>query len=159
MASRTAGRPKAELTDDERAELDALRKEIAAGPLPYIRHYNDAHANEKHRRLMLAGGWGWYGMYWTLMELLAARHAHHYLVRDDAGWAFLSADMGTSGVPVDPAECRAFVEELARLDLIDAESLADGIVVNERVCATAEETARETARNKFYGSRGGRGGR
>lgn len=154
-----AGRPKTELTDDEKAELDALRDEIAAGALPYIRHYNDAHANEKLRRLMLAGGFAWYGMYWTLMELLAARHKHHYLVRDDAGWMFLAADMSTSGVPVDAAQCKAFVEALAGLGLISDESLADGVVVNERVCANAEESARETARNKFYGSRGGRSSR
>lgn len=146
-----AGRPKKPLSDAEAAKWSELYQEARNEPMDYISHDVSAHDNEKIRRMMARLGWGSYGMYWCLVELLARRRMHCYRVEDELGWQFLARDMSTAGLPMEVGECQSFVGELASLGLIENESFGNGLVIMERVCESAEEYAQSVARKRFAG--------
>lgn len=145
------------LTPEEQAKLDEFREQAKADPLDWFRHDNNAHTDEGMRLIIAEHGMQAYGLYWVLMELLAARKGHYYDVSTDLGWQFLAKDMSPGVEVMGVEECRDFVEMLARYGKIDRECLEEsGHIICNRICRNAAERNESTAQNKFKGWRSGR---
>ena len=145
------------LTEDEQAKLDEFREQAKADPLDWFKHDNDAHTDEGVRLLIAARGMEAYGLYWCLMEVLAARKNHCYDVSTELGWQFLAKDMSPGVEVMGVDECMGFIRALAEHGLIDRECLEEsGHVISNRICRNAAERNESTAQNKFKGWRSGR---
>lgn len=145
------------LTADEQAKLDEFREQAKADPLDWFKHDNNAHMDEGMRMLIASHGMAAYGLYWCLMELLAARRGHYYDVSTELGWQFLAKDMSPGIEVMSVDECKSFVHALAAHGKIDRECLEEsGHVISNRICRNAAERNESTAQNKFKGWRSGR---
>ena len=145
------------LTPEEQDKLEELREQAKNDPLDWFKHDNDAHMDEGMRLLIASRGMAAYGLYWCLMELLAARKGHYYDVSTDLGWQFLAKDMSPGVEVMSVEECKSFVHALAEHGKIDRECLeVSGHVISNRICRNAAERNESTAQNKFKGWRSGR---
>ena len=112
-----------ETPEERKQALEAYYRfleEAQGEPIKYLRHDNRSHDDEALYRLVNKHGMSWYGWYWLLAELLAARKNHSYDVSDDAGWRRLARDMSClCDMSID--ECREFIAELYAYDLIHRE--------------------------------------
>jgi hypothetical protein len=150
-------RKPAPLTDTEQQKLDELREQAAKDPLDWFKHENGAHMTPKLRMLIATRGMAAYGLYWVLMEKLAAQPNHFYDVNDDIGWLFLARDLSPGLETMTVEQCRDFVGALDDLGLIDHEELSEaGLVISEEMCRCAHERNESTAQNRFKGWRSGR---
>ena len=116
--------PKSTESPEERKQaLEAYYRfleEAQGEPIKYLRHDNRSHDDEALYRLVNKHGMAWYGWYWLLAELLAARKNHSYDISDDAGWRRLARDMSCMcDMSID--ECKQFISELYAYDLIHRE--------------------------------------
>ena len=145
------------LTDDEQAKLDEFREQAKNDPLDWFKHDNNAHMDESIRMLITEQGMAAYGLYWCLMELLAARKGHYYDVSTDIGWQFLAKDMSPGVEVMSVDDCKSYIATLARYGKIDRECLeVSGHVICNRICRNAAERNESTAQNKFKGWRSGK---
>lgn len=154
MPRRTKKQPKRrELTPEQYQRLTDLRQEEFGRPIAWFRHDVDAHDDPAVALLLMEpDGYALYGMYWILIERLAARDGHYYRIDDEAGWCVLARDLLLSPrIPDDMALCRRFIETLGRLDLIDARTLGDGCVESRRLSANCEEVSRGRASKRLAG--------
>lgn len=145
------------LTLAEQAKLDELREEAKQDPLDWFRHDNNAHSDEGMRLIIAEHGMGAYGLYWCLMELLAARRGHLYDVSTELGWQFLARDMSPGVEMMSVEDCKRFVSMLVQHGKIDRKCFEEsGHIISERICRNAAERNESTAQNKFKGWRSGR---
>lgn len=145
------------LTEDEQAKLDELREQAKSDPLDWFKHDNDAHKDQGLRLLIVSRGMAAYGLYWCLMEVLAAQENHLYDVSTEIGWQLLARDLSPGVEVMGAGECMDFIRALAELGLVSRECLeVSGHVVSERICRNAAERNESTAQNRFKGWRSGR---
>lgn len=145
------------LTPEEAAKLDEFREQERNAPLDWFKHDNDAHMDEGMRLLIAERGMASYGLYWCLMELLAARKCHFYDVSTELGWQLLARDMSPGVEVMSVYECQGFIEALADLGKIDYECYHEsGHIISNRICRNAAECSESTAQNRFKGWRSGR---
>ena len=148
----TKQRQPQESQEDREATMEAYERfleEARREPIKYVKHDSKAHDDEALYRLVNAHGMEWYGWYWLLVELLAARKDHSYDVSDDAGWRRLARDMSCM-VDIDVDEVKLLVMELAHLDLVSRDHLSEMKKVKIiRICVDAEKYAEEVAKKKL----------
>lgn len=152
MARRTKKQPtRRELTPEQAVRLDALRQEEYGKPIAWFRHDVDAHDDPAVALLLNEpDGYALYGMYWLLIERLAARDGHFYSVSDSAGWAVLARDLLLSPrIPEDMELCHRFMDTLAGLGLINPDVYPDGYVESRRLSANCEEVSRGRASKRL----------
>lgn len=127
------------------AAYDRFLEEANAEPIKFLKHDNRAHSDDGLYRLVDKHGMAWYGWYWLLAELLAARKGHAYDVSDAAGWGLLTRDMNClSDLTED--ECREFIAELYAFNLISREQLDEkSQVVITRIRKDANTYAEDVA--------------
>ena len=111
-------------TDNNAAQVEAQRElfmdEAMRSSVPHVFHDSSAHRDASLRRLVRDGGMAVYGRYWLLVELLTSSPAHRYDVSDEFGWEMLAQDMSRLE-PMNVDECKAFVGDLYRYDLLSRE--------------------------------------
>ena len=148
-------------TVDERleAQRELFVAEAMRASVPHLFHDSAAHRDASLRRLVRDGGMAAYGRYWLLVELLTGSPEHRYDLSDDVGWELLAQDMGRLE-PMGVDECKAFVGDLYRYDLISREhydELSELLIT--RVVRDVQRYAEGTAKKKLgawkrhYGSR------
>lgn len=144
---------KRELTSDQRDRLNMLAIEEMAKPIDWFRHDSDANADPAVARLLVGpDGLAFYGLYWLLVEHLAARDRHIYSIRDDNDWAVLARDLTLYPRSQDDmALCHRFVETLADLGLIDAASYGSGYVESRRMTMNCQEVGMGRASKRLAG--------
>lgn len=148
--------------EEAEAAYSIFYEEALREPIKYLKHDARAHDDEALYRLANRHGMAYYGLYWLLAELLTGRKDHSYDVSDEAGWRRLAWDLSCMEL-IDVDDCKAFVAELAALDLISREQLNEMqkvVITRIRLDANAyaERTASKklgawkTNRNRLYGS-------
>lgn len=137
------------MDDKELQMYQTFYDEALATPMDFIIHDCNASYDDKLREAAADGGWGFYGMWWRLVELLTAKDGHFYDVSDERGWRFLAYDM-SNFCPVSTDECRAFVTSLVEYGLLDRESFAEfGHVASRRVVRNCVSYAEKVAKSKL----------
>ena len=139
--------------DKEAARTEAQRElfmhEAMHSPVPHVFHDSSAHRDAALRRLVRDGGMSAYGKYWLLVELLTGSQAHYYDVNDEFGWEMLAQDMSRLE-PMGVDECKAFVDELYRYELISRDHFDElNRVLITRVMRDVERYAEGTAKKKL----------
>lgn len=120
-----------------------------AEPMLWFRMDADTLRDFKIRKLMKAGGWGWFGMYVALIMGLAQADGHIYDMRD-GGWDYLMADLSNGGCDVEPEELHRFVETLASVGLVDSELWAESRkLTSKRLIKEVERNAQSAAKSKM----------
>lgn len=140
-------------TDNNAAQVEAQRElfmdEAMRSSVPHVFHDSSAHRDASLRRLVRDGGMAAYGRYWLLVELLTSSPAHRYDVSDEFGWEMLAQDMSRLE-PMDVDECKAFVGDLYRYDLLSREhydELSELLIT--RVLRDVQRYAEGTAKKKL----------
>lgn len=140
-------------TDNNAAQVEAQRElfmdEAMRSSVPHVFHDSSAHRDASLRRLVRDGGMASYGRYWLLVELLTSSPAHRYDLSDEFGWEMLAQDMSRLE-PMDVDECKAFVGDLYRYDLLSREhydELSELLIT--RVLRDVQRYAEGTAKKKL----------
>ena len=140
-------------TDNNAAQVEAQRElfmdEAMRSSVPHVFHDSNAHRDAALRRLVRDGGMAAYGRYWLLVELLTSSPAHRYDVSDEFGWEMLAQDMSRLE-PMTVDECKAFVGDLYRYDLLSREhydELSELLIT--RVLRDVQRYAEGTAKKKL----------
>ncbi len=137
-----------DLTDEELARYQDAIAEVCMEPLEYVKHDTNAREDDALARLVMADGLEAAAVFWIVVECLASRKGHCYSVGDDAGLRILASHMSTGGHPFTVDEVRAWLGELARHGLIDAEAYAEGRLANRRISAQAYDVAEKAAQKR-----------
>ena len=66
------------MDDKELQMYQTFYDEALATPMDFIIHDCNASYDDKLREAAADGGWGFYGMWWRLVELLTAKDGHFY---------------------------------------------------------------------------------
>lgn len=140
-------------TDNNAAQVEAQRElfmdEAMRSSVPHVFHDSSAHRDASLRRLVRDGGMAAYGRYWLLVELLTSSPAHRYDVSDEFGWEMLAQDMSRLE-PMTVDECKTFVGDLYRYDLLSREhydELSELLIT--RVLRDVQRYAEGTAKKKL----------
>lgn len=140
-------------TDNNAAQVEAQRElfmdEAMRSSVPHVFHDSSAHRDASLRRLVRDGGMASYGRYWLLVELLTSSPAHRYDLSDEFGWEMLAQDMSRLEL-MDVDECKAFVGDLYRYDLLSREhydELSELLIT--RVLRDVQRYAEGTAKKKL----------
>ena len=140
-------------TEEEKLKTEVaylqFYEEALRDPTKYIKHDVDAHSDEALYRLASRHGMAYYGWYWLLAECLAGRRNNSYDVSDDLGWERLTWDLSCMQ-RMSTDECKEFIAELAALDLISREHLAEmSVVTITRIRKDKEEYAKTVAQKRL----------
>lgn len=152
MSSPKAKRRK--LDEDARRRLGELEAEELGKPIPWFKHDSDSHADPKMALLLVEeDGYALYGMFWLLVERLAAREGHGYRLQTGADWIVLARDLLMfPGDPEAMALLHRFVDLLVELDLADADVYAEtGMLTSERLWRNCAEVSRGRASRRYAG--------
>lgn len=152
MPRRTKRQPaRRELTPEQAERLETLRQEEFGRPIAWFRHDVDAHDDPAVALLLNEpDGFALYGMFWLLIERLAARDGHFYRVSDVAGWSVLARDLLLSPrIAEDMELCHRLMDMLAELGLISPTAYQDGFVESRRLSANCEEVSRGRASKRL----------
>ena len=141
------------LTQEQLAELDEVRKRAMAESMEdgmaWIRHDVGAMRDTKLVRLRMRRGHAGIGMWWALVEAMAAQPLARCQARTDEDWGVIAYDMGLA----DADEARGFVADAADLGLVDAEMLGEGIVASSRLSGEYMEMVERAAQMKVNAAR------
>lgn len=126
--------------------MDDVAVESAKGML-FFAHDTNARHDPKCKRLRLIGGHAYYGLYWMLDEYLGLIDTHIVPFVDDLDKAVLASELECS-----VEEATVFLDDCARLGLINAELWAQGKVSSDRM----QRNCWEKAKKSVAGRAGGR---
>ena len=143
MAAKAASRSGAEAIAERSRE-----------PMAFFPHDSTASQDLKCQRLLHRRGFDGYGRWWRLCELLASTEGHEIPVETVEDICILAGALGfgTGGAFDDriaAEECRAFVDDLIDIGLVELE---DGAISSTRMMKNAAYFGRQ----KHNGSKGGR---
>lgn len=124
-------------------------------PQAYFSHDTNAHRDDGLRRLVRKHGIGVYGRWWLLVELLTEKKGHIYHIGDEEGLEMLREDMSLLE-SISRDELKDFLDELAKLELIDTEMYGECKVTSSRVMRNVVAIAETAARKAAGGAYGGR---
>lgn len=137
------------MTDEEQAAYQAFYEQALDAPMDYIIHDTNASFDDALREAAADCGWGFYGMWWRLIELLTAKDGHCYDVSTERGWRFLACDMGNF-CPVSVDEVKDLVDTLLTYGLLDRASFEEfGHIASRRVIKNADEYAKKVAKARL----------
>ncbi len=141
------------LTERQIARLHELEGEEAARSISWFRHDSDAHSDPAVALLMAEpDGLALYGLYWLLIEHLAARDGHRYEVASTAGWHVLMRDLALwPQSEEDMALAERFIGILARLELIEPELYKQGVIGSRRLWQNCAEVGKGRAAKRLAG--------
>lgn len=142
---------KRELTDRQVARLHELEAEESAKPIGWFKHDSDAHDDPAVADLFMEpDGHRLYGLYWLLVERMAARDGHRYEVKTGRNWGLLTRDLFLSPQSEeDVALVKRFVGILVELELVDPDMYELGYVTSERLCRNCHDVGNGRASKRL----------
>lgn len=149
-----AGRgKKRELTREQILRLHELEAEESAKPIEWFRHDSNAHDDPAVGDLFMEpDGHRLYGLYWLLVERLAARDGHRYEVKTERNWLLLVRDLYLNPHSEDDlALVKRFVKILADLRLVDHDLFEAGVIASERLWRNCNEVGHGRASKRLAG--------
>lgn len=122
-------------------------------PIKWFKHDSDAHADPAVAELFMEpDGHQLYGLYWLLVEHMAARDGHFYRIQTDRDWAILTRDLMLYPRSEDDiALAKRFVRTLARLGLINPSAYGEGVVESARLVRNCEQVGHVRASKRLAG--------
>lgn len=153
MPKRAKQTKRRELTREQAERLSVLQTEESMKPIEWFKHDTDAHSDPAVAELFMEpDGHQLYGLYWLLVEHMAARDGHFYKIENDRDWAILTRDlMLYPRSEDDVALVKRFVQTLARLELISPRAYEDGMVESLRLSRNCLEVGRGRASKRLAG--------
>lgn len=142
------------LTGEQLDRWHELQSEELGRPIGWFKHDSDSHADPKMALLLVEpDGYALYGLFWILVERLAAREGHSYRLETDADWTVLARDLLM--YPGDPAameQLHRFIDRCLELGLIDRELYEEtGKVSSARLWRNCEQVSRGRASRRLSG--------
>lgn len=117
---------------------------FAAEPMEYFSHDADAAQDIKCRKLIRRQDMAGYGRWWVLCELLAGIKGHIFCIRTEEELDLLAESLYFDEVE----DCKAFLDDLAEIGLINADAYQDGIIGSERMGRNSLFLAKKRAASK-----------
>lgn len=144
---------KRELTEEQIERLHVLETEETAKPIEWFKHDANAHDDPAVALMLIQeNGLQLYGMYWLLVERMAARDGHAYRVQNRGDWAVLAHDLTLSPRSDGDLElCQQFIKTLSELGLINPISYKDGYVESLRLSRNCAEVGMGRASKRLAG--------
>lgn len=90
--------------------------------MKWFKHEAEAHTNMKLQALIEKLGIAGYGYYWACVELIASQGGDAFIIEKEKHWEQHLKKM----LNIEPNDQKKYLVELARLNLIDKESLKKG---------------------------------
>lgn len=133
--------------------LHQLEAEETPKPIAWFRHDSDAHDDPAVAALLMdPDGLRFYGMYWLLVERMAARDGHFYKLATERDWAVLARDLTLyPRSEEDMATLHDFLDTLAELGLINQSVYGDGYVESARLSRNCAEVGMGRASKRLAG--------
>ena len=121
--------------------------------MKWFKHEAEAHTNMKLQALIDKLGISGYGYYWACVELVASQGGDGFIVVKDKHWEQHLKKM----LNIEPDDQKQYLVELARLNLIDRESLKKGNLYIPKLEERCDEYMEKKKRKEKVGTVSGQG--
>lgn len=142
-----------ELTTEQRDRLRILEAEETVKPISWFRHDADAHDDPAVAELLMEpDGHALYGLYWVLIERMAARDGHTYKLDSERDWQILTRDLMLSYRSEEDVElAKRFIETLVGLGLLNPAAYEEHYIESIRLFRNCQDVGLGRANKRLQG--------